>query len=318
MKTTTYTKTKRKTQKSTQKSVVAIKKRVVTSPSRVRSRVKLAVVPNRANQYRPHILRRYGIAIVVALVVVAQVAYNGLAAHHILGDQTSGITVAALLSDTNQERADNGESPLKINSQLSRAAELKVQDMFASQYWAHDSPTGTTPWHWFDVVGYNYSQAGENLAKDFSSSDSTVAAWMDSPTHRANILKASYQDAGFAVQTGQLDGKPATIVVALYGNPTQAATTVAASSSVAVSDHQPLGLWSRFQLGLMSLTPAAVASLAVLAVAILLAVIAHLYRRNLPSHLRRSWYRNHGIYKAIGLTSLAVVIIMMYGSVGQV
>lgn len=317
MKTTTYTKTKRKTQKRTQKSVVAIKKRVVTSPSRVRSRVKLAVVPHQANQYRPHVLRRYGIAIVVALVVVAQVAYNGLAARHILGDQTSGITATALLADTNQERADNGERPLVLNDQLSRAAKLKVQDMFANQYWAHNSPSGTTPWHWFDMVGYTYSQAGENLAKDFSSSDSTVAAWMDSPTHRANILKSSYEDAGFAVQSGQLDGKPATIVVALYANPETVAATSAASS-VAVSDHQPLGILSRFQLGLMSLTPAAVASLAVLSAAILLAVIAHLYRRNLPPHLRRSWYRNHGIYKAIGLTSIAVVIIMMYGSVGQV
>ncbi len=285
--------------------------------ARIHKYVKLALVPHKANQYRPHAVRRYGLVIVVALVIVGQGLYNGIADGNVLGAEAQ-ITTTGLLSATNQARADQDEAPLKINQQLSNAAELKVKDMFAKQYWEHTAPDGTAPWYWFGQVDYTYAEAGENLAKNFATSDTTIAAWLASPTHRANVLKKDYVDVGFAVMTGTLKGKPATIIVAMYGAPEASAVQGVTASTVAPETNVPLSMMTRIGLGLQSLTPAAVSSLVVLILAANVALLAHLYRTKLPLQLRRSWYRHHGMYKATGLVSMAVTIVLVYGGAGQI
>lgn len=282
----------------------------------VGKRVKLALVPHKANHFRPHAIRRGGIALIVAIVVVLQLGYNFLANSNVLGTEAQ-VTTSELLNATNKERERQGQAALRISPELNKAAQLKAKNMFAAQYWAHNAPDGTTPWHWFGLAGYSYSEAGENLAKNFTTSDAIVAAWMASPTHRANILKSAYQDVGFAVMDGELQGKSTSIVVALYGKP-EAASVQGAT----ISTQAPIGSsWNpltQFAVGQLSLSPAAIASLVVLLFAALLAVIAHLYRRQLPSHLRRSWYRHHGIYKAIGFTAFAIVTVFLYSGSGQI
>lgn len=285
--------------------------------TQVHKRVRLAVVPHRANQYRPHAIRRYGIVAILVAIIVLQATYNSVSHGNVLGVEAQ-ITPSGLLDATNQARAEQGEKPLNINAKLTKAAELKVQNMFAKQYWAHTAPDGTTPWHWFDVAGYNYESAGENLAKDFTTSNSTVAAWMASPTHRANILNTSYKDIGFAIMDSTLNGHPTTLIVALYGSPETAAVQGATISRDVSNINEPMSIMARLGVGLQSMTPAAVSSIIVLLFAVIVALAAHTYRKKLPVHLRRSWYRHHGIYKAIGFTSLALVIIFVYGSAGQI
>ncbi len=122
-----------------------------------------------------------------------------------------------LLAGTNQIRDDYGLAILKINPKLNKAAELKAKDMFDYQYWDHVSPKGVQPWHWFKQVGYQYSDAGENLAKNFLNTDDAMLAWMNSIGHRENVLYERYREVGFAIREGQLNGKKSIIVVALYG-----------------------------------------------------------------------------------------------------
>ena len=284
---------------------------------RVHKRVKLAVVPHKANQFRPHAVRRYGIAIIVAFVLLAQGLYNGVTSGNILGTEAQ-VTTAGLLAATNNARVEQGEKPLANNAQLAEAAKLKVRNMFDKQYWAHTAPDGTAPWHWFGKVGYAYADAGENLAKNFTTSDSTVSAWLASPTHRANVLKAEYQDVGFAVMSGMLGDKPTTLIVALYGAPDQATVQGAAHTETVSGIDMSLSIMARIGLGLQALTPAAISSIVVLAIAANIALVAHIYRRKLPLALRRSWYRHHGMYKAVGFVSLAIIIIFAYGGVGQI
>jgi hypothetical protein len=100
--------------------------------------------------------------------------------------------------------------------------------MFAKNYWAHNSPTGATPWDFIIGSGYHYTVAGENLAKNFSDSNAVVNAWMASPTHRANMIKPSYREVGFAVVNGTLNGEETTLVVQMFG--AQASAPVAAAS----------------------------------------------------------------------------------------
>lgn len=176
----------------------------------VKSHVKLALVPHRANQFRPHLIRRGGIVVVLLLVAVAFCGSNWSASGSVLGVKVP-ITPTALLNDTNSQRHQHNEPGLSYNTSLAKAAYLKAQDMFAHQYWAHVSPDGVTPWHWFSKAGYDYAYAGENLAKNFPSADATVAAWMASPKHRENILSQNYTDVGFAVMDGRLNGKNTTL-----------------------------------------------------------------------------------------------------------
>lgn len=290
------------------------KKTTITSVTQhIRRHIALAAVPHKANQYRPHAVRRYGIAVIVLFVFLVQGIYNSATSGEVLGVE-SNITSSGLLEATNAARKTNGEQPLALNATLSSAARLKVEDMFANQYWSHVSPSGVTPWDWFGKVGYSYSEAGENLAKNFSTSDAVITAWLQSPSHRANMLKGVFTDVGFATMTSTLDGRTTSIVVALYGTPAEQAVQGVTEES---KTGQSLSLVARLGLGLRSLTPAAIGSIVILLVGANIALAAHFYRKKLPSALRRSWYKHHGLYKAAGFISLALILLVAYGSGGQ-
>ncbi|MBI4130450.1 CAP domain-containing protein [Candidatus Roizmanbacteria bacterium] len=136
----------------------------------------------------------------------------------ILGVATN-ITIEKLLEYTNQERLANGQGSLRYNDTLARAAEKKAQYMFAHDFWAHNAPDGTTPWDFVIGAGYEYTYAGENLARDFDDSKGVVTAWMNSPSHRDNLLRGEYDDIGFAVVNGTLNGHETTLVVQMFGTP---------------------------------------------------------------------------------------------------
>ncbi len=291
------------------------KKSTITSVTKhIRRHVKLAVVPHKANQYRPHAVRRYSIAGIVLLVFLVQGVYNSVTSGRVLGVEST-ITASGLLAATNTAREAEGKPALILNTALSRAAQLKAEDMLTHQYWSHTSPSGVTPWDWFGKVGYSYSEAGENLAKNFTTSDAVIGAWLQSPTHRDNMLKGVFTDVGFTVATGILDGRTTSVVVALYGTPAEQAVRGVTEESGITG--QPLSFVARLGLGLQSLTPVAVGSIAILLVGANIALIAHFYRKKLPARLRRSWYKHHGIYKAVGFTTLALILLVAYGSGGQ-
>jgi len=98
------------------------------------------------------------------------------------------ITRAVLIEMANVERAKHGLLPVEENPVLDEAASLKAADMAKNDYFNHISPSGINPWHWFDMAGYNYKYAGENLAIGFLDSSEVQKAWVASPTHEANIV----------------------------------------------------------------------------------------------------------------------------------
>ncbi len=291
------------------------KRKALSLRKHVKRHVKMTLVPHKANQYRPHLIRRYGITAMLVAVIALQTGYNFVTSGSVLGDRAD-ISASALLADTNDERAKDNLPPLVVSSELSKAAALKAKNMFDEQYWAHNAPDGTTPWHWFQAVGYDYSYAGENLAKNFASADAVTTAWMASPKHRQNILDTHYSEVGFAVVDGQLNGKPTALVVALYGSK----DTTPATAVAGVTTEAPTGGISpvtRFGVALQSITPAMLGSVVLLLFAAMIALAAHAYRRKLPAPMRRSWRYHHGLYKAVGLTSLAIVIVGLYSG-GQI
>jgi uncharacterized protein YkwD len=120
---------------------------------------------------------------------------------------------------TNQTRVKEGLKPLTVNSELSAAAAAKAADMIKNGYFAHFSPTNISPWFWIKQNGYNYKYAGENLAMNFSETDQVIDGWLNSPTHKANLLNIHYEDIGVAVLSGQVNGANRVVVVQMFGSP---------------------------------------------------------------------------------------------------
>ena len=167
------------------------------------------------------VLLQHGAMLTYALVLVT---FLGIfrtiprVAPGVLG-YASDISVSDLLKGTNKIRNENGLNSLRLNQSLTKAAEAKAHHMFAHNYWAHVAPDGTTPWDFVLDSNYDYSYAGENLAKNFDSSNDVVKAWFNSPSHRENLLSTNYDEIGFAVVNGVLDGYETTLVVQMFGRP---------------------------------------------------------------------------------------------------
>jgi hypothetical protein len=176
--------------------------------------------PHHTNNFRAKLLHNSGIFAILGIVVVGNIFIRLLAspALHILGF-TSSVTIDEVVRATNEARAAAGLKQLSYNEKLADAARRKAANMYSENYWAHNSPTGKNPWVWFKEAGYSYVYAGENLAKDFGSTDRLMAAWMASPTHRDNVVNSKYSEIGIAVVPGSLQGQETVLVVQLFGAP---------------------------------------------------------------------------------------------------
>lgn len=99
----------------------------------------------------------------------------------------------------NAERAKNGLQPLTMNADLSKVATLKSQDMAKLNYFDHNSPTYGSPFDMMTKFGISYRTAGENIAMGQTSPEQVMQGWMNSPGHRANILRSSFTQIGVGV-----------------------------------------------------------------------------------------------------------------------
>lgn len=124
-----------------------------------------------------------------------------------------------IISYTDRARVSAGGRPLVESELLTQAAQAKAEDMAARGYFSHTGPDGEEPWVWIELAGYAYQYAGENLAVRFEDSKDIVDAWMDSPGHRANIVKPHYTNIGVGIAEGEYQGAPATFVVQYFAAP---------------------------------------------------------------------------------------------------
>jgi len=192
-------------------------------------------IPSQKNLWKPHIFKPRNlfklavVLLVVKFVIFSWVYYFPQTTHFAV------VTNSELIEMLNKDRVAQGLKPLIVNQQLVMAAEKKATDMLNENYFAHTSPDGITPWYWLSKVGYKYVAAGENLAKDFTESEYVHQAWMDSPSHRANILNQNYQDVGIAVVEGEINGQKTTIAVQFFGKSSVKATA-AVPTKVVVSE----------------------------------------------------------------------------------
>jgi len=133
------------------------------------------------------------------------------------------LTREGVIQWTNIQRAEYGLPPLKESAKLDSSAEIKVEDMFENQYFAHSSPSGVGVKELTEMVGYEFIAIGENLALgNFQNDETLVQGWMDSPGHRENILNTQYQEIGVAVIKGLFKGQTTWLAVQHFGLPLSA------------------------------------------------------------------------------------------------
>lgn len=177
-------------------------------------------VPCSENGHLPYMLRAAPFFFLSILVGTLFVASSALGELLLSKDSFLGAVVASVLIDlTNDDRAIEGLHGLAANPLLTAAAQMKANDMAARGYFSHTAPDGKSPWHWFGEAGYTFSFAGENLAVFFGDSSDVERAWMNSPSHRANILNERFTEIGIATAEGFYQGERTVFVVQMFGTP---------------------------------------------------------------------------------------------------
>ncbi|MBI2032587.1 MAG: hypothetical protein HYT09_02990 [Candidatus Levybacteria bacterium] len=174
--------------------------------------------PHESNNFRAKILHHKILSIFIIFFISLSFLFSSFKTAYpaVLG-VSSDISSQELLLLVNNERKEKGIPPLILSDKLNTAASNKATDMFEKNYWSHNSPEGTTPWFFIKETGYNYVYAGENLARGFNTAHDLLNAWMASESHRENILSPNFEDVGFAVVSGTMDGEETILVVQEFG-----------------------------------------------------------------------------------------------------
>ena len=128
-------------------------------------------------------------------------------------------TTFEIINAVNKERTNKKLKPLIPNPKLSESALMKVKDMNKYEYFSHVNPTTNKKWSDFiKESDYQYMVAGENLANGFANTQDVVDAWMNSPSHRDNILNQNVYETGVGIGYGKLNNINTIFVVQDFGS----------------------------------------------------------------------------------------------------
>lgn len=108
---------------------------------------------------------------------------------------------AEMLRLVNQERIANGLAPLEADSEMTEVARKHSADMFARGYFAHNTPENRSPFDRMRESNVRFRTAGENLALA-PTLQMAHTGLMNSPGHRANILRPQFGRVGIGVLDG--------------------------------------------------------------------------------------------------------------------
>ncbi|MDF1801779.1 CAP domain-containing protein [Thalassovita sp.] len=99
-------------------------------------------------------------------------------------------------------RTDSGAKPLKASAALTKSAQDHAADMVKRDFYDHKTPDGVN----FDTrnhrAGYCVAAMAENIAEGYKTEAAAFKGWMDSESHRKNILNRKYTRYGFGKSGG--------------------------------------------------------------------------------------------------------------------
>jgi hypothetical protein len=157
-------------------------------------------------------MKKYFLLVLFVLMVQVMLFYKQPESN------ASDLTTDNILNAVNQERLANNLPALNLDNRLANAAQYKAEDMQSRHYFSHTDPEGNYIWNKIVSEGYTpYLQLGENLAIEFFSTESLMSAWMNSPTHRANILTEGFKDQGMGLNFGQTSNAYGSAIANTFG-----------------------------------------------------------------------------------------------------
>ena len=157
-----------------------------------------------------------GILVVFMIFILIEVISFATYQNAVLGQIEQNNTISAMkvkieleeviLSDEeqntldliNEYRVQNGLNELKPFSDLQDVARLKAEDLVNNEYFSHTSAVLGTPFEMLKDNEVTYKIAGENLAGS-TTPEKAVEAWINSPSHRENILEERFEYTGIYV-----------------------------------------------------------------------------------------------------------------------
>ena len=101
---------------------------------------------------------------------------------------------AKVIELVNAERTSRGLSALSMSSEASKAADVRAKEIVTK--FSHTRPDGSSCFTVLSQMGVSYKKAGENIAYGQNSPEEVVKAWMNSPSHRENILSTGFNEIG--------------------------------------------------------------------------------------------------------------------------
>jgi uncharacterized protein YkwD len=119
-----------------------------------------------------------------------------------------------ILARLNAVRASHDLRPLSLSGDLRSAAVSHSQSMVADGYFKHESRDGSAfsirVKQYYPAAGFAHWSVGENLLYTTGDPDAPglVQAWLNSPSHRRNILSPAWREVGIgAIQANSAGGE---------------------------------------------------------------------------------------------------------------
>ena len=104
-----------------------------------------------------------------------------------------------LIFEINRERAERGIESLAFNTELSRIAQYRADEMAELEFFGHESIFYGEPNEMLVRLGIEFSSAGVNIAKGQDSAREVINAWLSSSAHRENLFNKNFSSAGAGV-----------------------------------------------------------------------------------------------------------------------
>ena len=142
---------------------------------------------------------------------------------NVLGAET--VDPKDIITYINEERMKRGARPLRISNTLMKAAQMRADTIMKYQNFSHQDPyAGIQLDTVLPLLHYSFSWASENIGMGDSTARAFVTGFMNSPSHRANLLNPELVETGAATATGPYKQYYVTIAVQIFAIPVDRST----------------------------------------------------------------------------------------------
>lgn len=157
------------------------------------------------------------VVLIASLIISILILWPQAAKLTTTANQTILIDTERIIELSNFEREKESLGNIRFNPELMKLAKIRAEDMKNKNYFDHFDPDGNGLKYFLKQIDYNYLIVGENLAINFKNNDRVITAWMNSETHRQNIMNPLFDEIGVYQDTIKTKNGDRPIIVMILG-----------------------------------------------------------------------------------------------------